>query len=118
MEIQLEPGDESFIQLSTYSGWPDVIRVDGYCKCMICEGQSFQYPICHECKDAVKVMRVADNARRLLDLLTEVPDDATGSLRRLLALLRHPGFLEVFERITEEQYGQYLLSRIDPHEPG
>lgn len=116
MEIQLEPGDETFIQLTTHSGWPDVIRVDGYCKCMICEGQAYRYPICEECKEAIKIVRAADNARRFLDVLTMITDDSADSLRRLLLLLAHPGFLEVFERITEEQYGQYLLSRID-HEP-
>lgn len=116
MEIQLEQGDETFIQLKSWSGWADVIRVEGNCKCMICEGQASQYPICWECKDAIKAVRAADNARRFLDVLTMIEGDSADTLRRLLLLLSRPGFLEVFERITEEQYGQYLLSRID-HEP-
>lgn len=79
-------------------GLPEVIEVHGRVKCQICSGFCENSTVCAECKEAIMLLRAANNKdilRRLLNLLIERPYVVT-----------------VFEALSDEAISDYYLSKL------
>lgn len=101
--VSRPPGSYQILKLdSGHDGVPHSIAVEGFVKCLICQGSSHNHMICEECRHAVILIRSAGNFETLSRLVTVLDD--------------RPYILNVLERITDEVIAKLLFQRTTGHD--
>ncbi len=88
---------------SGVAGWQRPFGIDGAVKCMVCDGISYNNPVCDECRGAILAFRMASNEVETIEKVVRF--FTNNKLQAFFELAGEKAFEEWMARELEGLYG-------------